>query len=237
MIVIEAPEDADVVIVQTEIETAMTCKTVVVADDTDILVLFLCHTTSDCSHIYFSPECKQGLSNTAWTIREMQQHLGQEVFSLLPFCHALLGCDTTGHVYQQKQIIEKMVDFDTFRQLCHIFSNCLATKQQIVDAGEPALVMLYDGSSDTNLDQLRQHTFASEFATSSTFFHLQELPPTRAAASYHTMRVYLQSKLWLYNNNLSPENSGWQQLETVFSPIMTDAKPAPPHILKVIKCA
>ena len=58
IIVIEAPEDADVVIVQTAIETAKTCKTVVVADDTDILVLLLYHTTSDCSHIYFPPECK-----------------------------------------------------------------------------------------------------------------------------------------------------------------------------------
>ena len=99
IIVIEAPEDADVVIVQTAIETAKTFKTVVVADDTDILVLLLCHTTSDCSHIYFSPECKQGLPNTAGTIREMQQDLCPEVCSLLPFCHALLGCDTTGHVY------------------------------------------------------------------------------------------------------------------------------------------
>ncbi len=58
-----APGDADLLIVQKAVESATTLKTVLVGDDTDLLILLCYHASLDCHHIYFRPEPKKGTKN------------------------------------------------------------------------------------------------------------------------------------------------------------------------------
>ena len=91
-----AKEDADVLIVQTAIEFAKTKNTILVGDDTDLLVLLCYHADMCAKDIFFQPEPKQGdKRKRIWNIKETKAALGQEVCSNLLFLHAVLGCDTS----------------------------------------------------------------------------------------------------------------------------------------------
>ena len=54
-----APSDADVLIAQKAIESASVQDTVLVGDDTDLLVLLLCHSNPTGKGLFFAPEPKK----------------------------------------------------------------------------------------------------------------------------------------------------------------------------------
>ena len=54
-----ARSDADVLIIQTAIQSSSTANTVVVGEDTDLLILLLHHANMDSTELYFRPEPKQ----------------------------------------------------------------------------------------------------------------------------------------------------------------------------------
>ena len=55
---------------------------------------------------------------------------------------------------------------------------------------------MYNGKPGETLDCLRYKCFCEKVATNNTFIHPQTLPPTSAAAKYHSLRVYLQIQEW-----------------------------------------
>ena len=58
--------------------------------------------------------------------------------------------------------------------------------------------------------------------TSSTF-KLEMLPPTSAAAKYHTYRAYFTVQEWLGNvAHLNPTNWGWEVKDGMLISILTD---------------
>ena len=94
--------DADLLIVQTAIQSASASDTVLVGDDTDLLILLCFHTPIESSHdIYFKPETKAGIHKLprCWNIKLTKKVLGVHVCENILFGHALLGCDTTSRVH------------------------------------------------------------------------------------------------------------------------------------------
>ncbi|KAK2717776.1 hypothetical protein QYM36_006537 [Artemia franciscana] len=61
--------NTDVLIVEKAVEAASLTDTIVVADDTDILVLVISRSDSRSGRLYFSPEAKFGGTSSAWDIR------------------------------------------------------------------------------------------------------------------------------------------------------------------------
>ena len=55
---IQSSGDADLLIVQTAIKSAATIPTVVIGEDTDLLILLLHHVNEDCQRIFFTSEQK-----------------------------------------------------------------------------------------------------------------------------------------------------------------------------------
>ena len=55
---IQSSGDADVLIVQTAIRSAVTRPTVVIGEDTDLLILLLHHVNQGCHRIFFTSEQK-----------------------------------------------------------------------------------------------------------------------------------------------------------------------------------
>ena len=51
---------------------------------------------------------------------------------------------------------------------------------------------LYNGKPSESLDSLRYKRFCENIATNTSCIHPQTLPPTSAAAKYHSLRVYFQ---------------------------------------------
>ncbi|KAK2702681.1 hypothetical protein QYM36_018714 [Artemia franciscana] len=189
--------------------------------------------------LYFSPEAKFGGTSSDWDISEMKQKLGTDVSNLIPFCHAVLGCDTTSHFYGigKAKAVQLLLSNKSFRDSAAIFGDKLASLDDIVAAGERALLILYGCPDISNLDTARKLIFHRKVSTATTFVHPQELPATQAAAKYHSLRVYCQVQIWL-GNPVDPLRLGWKlQDNEVFAPIKTDLPAASSQLLKIIKCS
>ena len=63
-------------------------------------------------------------------------------------------------------------------------------------AGERALVSLYGGANEEGLDSLRYRRFCDNISKGSSHVEPRTLPPTSAAAMYHSLRVYNHVMYW-----------------------------------------
>lgn len=121
--------------------------------------------------------------------------------------------------------------------LAEVFLQDNATLEDILSAGEKALVLLYNGSSREGLDELRYRLFCSKVAVGTTFVQIHTLPPTSAAARFHSMRVYLQVQEWMgLKVAMDPTDYGWKLEHGILVPVTTDLPAAPADVLKVIRC-
>ena len=96
-----AKGDADVLIVETTVQSAMSCETTLVGDDTDLLVRLCFHAMEDYCEVFFKPEIRSGTKKSprCWNIKYLQRVLRRAVCNNLMFAHAILGCDTTSRVF------------------------------------------------------------------------------------------------------------------------------------------
>ena len=95
-----ASADADILMVQKAVESATTTKTVLVSDDTDLLVLLCYHASLDTCNLLFKPEPKKKAKNIqVWDIQAVKRQLGAEVCNHILFLHSILGCDTTPRLH------------------------------------------------------------------------------------------------------------------------------------------
>jgi len=108
------------------------------------------------------------------------------------------------------------------------FLTSNATTQQIKDAGEKFLVVVYGGNIDNdNLGDLRYRLFTR--SVTNAILELARLPPTRDAANYHSLRTYQQVQAWL-GNELRPSVWGWSLTTRGVLPIPTTKNAAPDNI-------
>ena len=124
----QAKQDADLLIVRTAVTAARTKDTVLVGDDTDLLVLLLYHVEMNAHELFFAPEPKQSSKkNRVWCIKQTETLLGP------------MGCDTTSRLYGLgKGIAMKKIKNDVlFQQQAKVFSSTREIKKNvIIEAGE-----------------------------------------------------------------------------------------------------
>ena len=141
LVAAHAQGDADVLIVQTAVESAKSRDTVLVGDDTDLLVLLLYHVDTAGHDIYFKPEPKKDANKIrTWDIEQAKQTLGQDICTNILFVHALLGCDTTSRVHGiGKGVAHDKVKRGQFVGITEVFKQDNATQDDIIKSGERAL--------------------------------------------------------------------------------------------------
>ena len=123
-----------------------------------------------------------------------------------------------------------------FQESSNVFSEESFAADQVVRAGEKAVLVLYGGKPGTNLNRLRYQRFCEKTAAKTTHLQAEVLPPTSAAAKYHSLRVYLQVQEWKGCNTLRPTDWGWKMVGGHLMPILTDQQAAPDSLLQVIHC-
>lgn len=167
-------------------------------------------------------------------------HLGSTVCSSILFLHAVLGCDTTSRLYgigKNKAVVKVKNDVFFARQ-AEVFVDSRSSPENVIEAGNHALVSLYNGAEDETLNSLRLRMFYEKTARSTAALEPRTLPPTSGAAKYHSLRVYQQVQVWLGNGDQKPpEQWGWKVSDGRLVPILTDNPPAPQHLLEVIRCS
>jgi len=237
----QAKGDADTLIVRTAVDSAQLVDTVLVGDDTDLLVLLCHHAESVSKDLYFRPEPKSNSNKyRMWDIKKMNTELGDTVRRTILFVHAILGCDTTSRLFGIGKAVslKKVMKNAHFCKLADIFSGDVDISQEdIIKAGESALVCLYGGSEKDNLNTLRYQRFKEKVTTCSKTVEAQTLPPTSAAAKYHSLRVFFQVNEWKGNSlGLHATDWGWKEKDGQLLPISTDEDPAPTYLIEMIRC-
>jgi len=204
--VLQAVGDADVLIANTAVARAAESPTTVVGEDTDLLVLLICHADPESHTLYMQSDKKKGKKFRVWDIHWFQRSLRTEMCSLLPFAHAIGGCDTTSHLFGigKGVPLRQLKNDQNFRKQAYVYSG-EATKEEIHHAGEAALPCLYGGQPDEGLDKLRHRKFCEKVSTSIAPVQVHTLPPTSAAAKNHSARVYYQVQEWMGHLALDPQ--------------------------------
>ena len=232
-----AVSDADVVIAKTAAEVSLEASTVVIGEDTDLLVL-LCNQPSTENKIYLKSD-KNVNQKKIWDRNKTKSVLSNDTCNHLLFVHALTGCDTTSRLFGigKGKILKKLAADVCLQEQSSVFMKENATQEEIAKAGEKALLRVYSNGARTTetLDQLRYQRFITKSTKSKNVVQVRTLPPTTAAAKYHSYRVYHQIQAW-NDNDLDPLQWGWVQTESRLVPLKTDLPAAPERLLNIIKC-
>ena len=105
-----------------------------------------------------------------------------------------------------------------------------ATKDEIISAGEKALVLLCNGKLGQSLDVLRYQRYKEKMVTNTAKVDPNSLPPTSAAAKFHSLRVYAQVVQWR-GQDINIEEWGWTRADG-----SVDWPLAPEYLLCVVRC-
>ena len=236
---IHADYDADTLIVRTAVQCSKTINTVLVGEDTDLLVLLCYHMNTDYHNIVFQSEMKVSLKKIRiWDIKKTKTVIGQELCKILPFVHAISGCDTTSRLFGvgKGQNVKKASNDIYFKECADKFMNT-NSKEEACRIGEEALVGLYNGVPLEGLNLLRFRRFTFKVMTSSKFVEVHTLPPTSNAAHFHNLRVFHQVKEWIGEaDNMEAKDWGWSIEDNICVPIRSSLPPAPDELLKTIYC-
>ena len=111
---------------------------------------------------------------------------------------ALSGCDTTSRLYSvgKDVALQKFKRENSIIRLNQISSSPSSTKKEIIAAGEKVLLLVYGEKEDVTLDILHLTRFCEKVASSMKVVSPESLPPTSAAASFHSLHVYHQVQVW-----------------------------------------
>ena len=155
------------------------------------------------------------------------------------FLHAISGCDATSRPYGigKAAVLKKFPDSVHFQEQANVFDAAECSLEDVIQTGEKVLVELYGGKAEENLNKLRHRKYHDKVCTRGRQLEPQNLPPTSAAAKYHSLRVFLQVKQWQgRDESMLIENWGWKLCNGQVVPIATDLPAAPERLLRMIRC-
>ena len=129
-----------------------------------------------------------------WSVIHTKQQLNTEVTENILFGHALMGCDTTSrlHGLGKGRILRKLQNSKDHRNIGEIFNEGGKEQDEVIRAGEKALLLLYSNKIEETLDGLQLKKFLDKVSIKSSQVEPNFLPPTSSAAKYHSLCVYLQ---------------------------------------------
>ena len=100
------------------------------------------------------------------------------------------------------------------------------------------MVILYNGTPRESLDSLHYKRFYEKVSTNTSCIHPQTLPPTSAAAKYHSLLVYFQKLEWKGSGDeIRPLEWGWKKSDGKLMPVLTDLQPAPSGVTVTLTAA
>ena len=168
---------------------------------------------------------------------------GADICTNILFSHAIEGCDTTSSLFSigKRGLLLQLKNSPLFRQQAEVFATESNTQEAVTAAGNRALVLLYGGKEDDSLNTLRCFKYLQKLSASKSALEPKRLPPTAAAAQFHSLRTYFQVQVWLTltdekSVSICPTDWGWEVKESLMFPLYTDAAAAPEDLLHVVKC-
>ena len=147
-----------------------------------------------------------------YSISELQPDVG-DIKQHFMFVHAISGCDTVSAPCMKGKwkALEVLRSYGDLEHHLSTFTDPGSSHEDVANIAESFLLKLYGAVSSTSLN--KHHYIMSTRTLSrsslSSGFKLESLPPTTAAAKFHSNRAYLAVQQWM-GNNLSPADWGRQ---------------------------
>ena len=227
ILVCQAKDDADTLIVKTAMDLVTSVNTpVVVAQDTDILVLLCYHRPNNCSNLYLQSDAGGLYDISTIAIVDREEFL---------FKYGWSGNDTVSCIHGHTKCALYKCKFPA----CVItaFTSITSTEATIQTAEFEAMQITY-GCGDTHLERARYLRFQKQ--ASKGKIDPNRLPPTENATAQHSLRVHLQVAVWKHLNTsvLEPIGRGWGYIDgnKKLRPKMLTGCIAPDNLLKGICC-
>lgn len=234
--VIECDADADTQIVTKALTLSATAskeQVVIIGDDVDLLVLLTALASEDQSNVYIKKPAKGKIPENTYNAGCLKY---ESIKKLILLLHAFSGCDTTSALYNfgKKKFVDILKKNKSLRDVLLVFYEKNADEEALKLAGEKFFLALYGGDLEDDLDELRYVKFAK--STTKNKANLASIPPSKASAFQHTLRVYHQTQMWL-NNHLDPTKFGWKIQNNCLRPVTTTKQPAPEQVMKILFCS
>jgi len=104
------------------------------------------------------------------------------------------SCDTTLRLYGigKSKAISKLKTDISFSRQAAVFMKSYSKMEDVIKAEDNAIVSLYSEDPDDVFNTLRLHRFYEKTTSSTAAVEPCVLPPTSAAAKYHSLRVCQQ---------------------------------------------
>ena len=183
----QAEADADYLLASKIVSLAAeeTLPVVLVANDTDLLVLLVKH-SPPLSNVYLM---KESNPVTLYKINEIQEKIPLPHRDYLLVLHCLTGCDTTSAFFRKGKRIgyNVLMKMNTLElESLKVFTQENSSKEAIAQSGEKFYIKMYGSTVAKTLDRLRYLTYLKCIKTLSlkSDFSLESLPPTSAAAEH-----------------------------------------------------
>ena len=176
-----------------------------------------------------------------WNIKRSKEMLGMHICAKPAIC----SCYSWVRFYIKVVQYRQNHLYSRSCKVAGVFTTIAATFMQEDSSNEGhcpnrvrwPLVLLYGGSEDERLDALRYKRFREKVASSTKYVEARSLPPTSAAAKFHSLRVYYQVQEWRgHASDMDPEQWGWKNSSGQLLPIKTDMPPAPMELLRLFRC-
>ena len=181
-----ASSDADIFIVQTILKPSKDYLTVLIGEDTDLLVLALHHFTN-AKALYFTYEPKQSQQLAeVWNIGHAKQILGKICHGILVI-YAFSGCDTISYIHSvgKPAFLEKYQKNNQFQKLTNIYLDPSANKGNIIDAGEQLILSITEATKkEKTMDEKRLANYYEKLGGKSAV-KPDSLEPTSDATAKH----------------------------------------------------
>lgn len=250
LLIKQAKEDADALIVNTAIEIAEKYKIVnaatgeveysknviIVGQDIDLLVL-LHQLNSNDAPVYF---LKCGTGNVEDSMYSSNCFKYEKFRFVIAFIHCFTGCDTISSFAGKgkKTTVESLIKTENLDDLVKPFYDQSADPQVIARNGCKLIESIYNCSKKiSSLNDLRFNRY--QVLTEKCTFSLEKLPPTIGAAIQHAYRSYHQLQMWL-GNELNASKWGWREIinndSKILMPHYTELSLIPDDLLKKVSC-
>lgn len=221
------------------ISSAECDDTILVGDDTDLLVLLIHYmiTKEPPKNIWMLRLASGDIVNVKELIRKIPQPLAQNIL----FIHAASGCDTVssfsgiGKTKLFKLLLNKP---QLIQELgINVFTaSATVENTTLYKVGFDILSRLYDASGKAqSWDALRSRVYNRKLKGKRAV-KLQSLPPTTASANEHVLRIKLTIDQWLGREDIVPEGRGWLLTENGYVPVQGHMNVCPREILEFISC-
>ena len=121
-----------------------------------------------------------------------------------------------------------------FRDCAAVFAQSNSSKDEIIRAGEKAMLIMY-GSRESTLSKLRESKFKEKEILHTECENIEKYPPTSNESGYHSLRVFHQVMHW-NDISLDPIEYGFMIQNGRMLPTKNYNEIAPHELLDKIKC-